>query len=130
MGMGYGSGYADVIQIEGIKSICQETFDNFIEAVNKHEENISEIASSFKHEDFEEVNEEIVEAYVKLQEDFSNKTELNLSINCHDSDSEGSNYDEVDGVFWGVHEMYVLSEAAKKLQELVKIERVHFVVFG
>lgn len=57
-------------------------------------------------------------------------TALGLAIYTHDSDAVGGRYDEVDGVYFAVDNLYRLSEPGREWQEKLNIERRFFVTYG
>jgi len=64
---------------------------------------------------------------------FYDHTGLSLYIGSHDSSEEGSCYDEVDGIFWGLDGVLVESESAKALKNLLGSDAyntVQYVTFG
>jgi len=130
MGMGYFSNHASVIEPEEIKKLCPETFNTFTDAVKKHEICIGEVAQQFKFDDFEDFDKEISDSYKAFQKDFKEKADLDISVDYHSCDDEGSRYDDIDGVFWRLDGVYVISEQAKRLKDKVDFNDVAYVVFG
>jgi hypothetical protein len=130
MGMGYFSNHATTIEPEDIRKLCSETFEAFTESIKKHEVDIGEVAQMFKFDDFEDFKKEIADNYKAFQKDFNEKTELKISIDYHACDDEGSRYDDLDGVFWRLDGVYVLSDAAKRLKDKATITDAAYVVFG
>ena len=73
-------------------------------------------------------DETVVKAYHKLQKAFKKATGLSLNLNYHDGENCGSSYDDVDGIYWSVDGVYVLSPAGKKYNKY--INRSFFTMFG
>jgi len=130
MGMGYGAGFADVIEEDEIKKLCPKEFYALRELVDKDDQTDwdSLARAGICCEIEGECGEEISKAYEKLCRAFKKKTGLSLSINFHDKQDEGDRYDEVDGPYWIVDGMYELTPAGRKMEG--KVQRRLFVHFG
>lgn len=140
MSMGYGAGYADVISEYKIKKVCLAEYRAFLKELKKWNVELEDFAKhlaqdlelSLDYADIDETNEitdKIKERYEALQTAFHKKSGgLHLDISFHNSDDNGSNYDEVNGAFFCVGGMYQLTPAGKKFERSVK--RKFFVTFG
>lgn len=78
--------------------------------------------------DFNTEWEEAKAAWDKVREAFAAKhPTLYVGVARHDSDSEGSRYDEIDGVFFELYGAYDVTEEAKKIQNhWSDVSYVHF----
>lgn len=139
--------FDDVIDEDFVKEICPDEFQALIEALNKSEDITMETlarASFFGNDiedelscscSFEEEDEtavktckdsiSIISAYVNLCNKFKSIVELELRLNYHKKEDRG---DEVDGYFWAVDGVYILSPAGEKYKD--KIERKCWTVWG
>ena len=111
MGMGYGANYADIISAEDVEKICPDEWKAFIAALETEEETVDSFAME-----------------AMCDERPEKKTQLEIGIGYHNSDDEGSRYDDVDGAYWWVSGMYELTEAGKKMEDIVR--RHFWVTFG
>ena len=133
MSFGAMCNYADSVEEEFVKEICPDEFKAFIDSCNAGDE-VSTVAMYLdRNSGWEEIDcvtdneeEEIRRLYAILQKVFKEKTGLDLFIRY--VDNGGSSYDDVDGVFWEVDNVYQLTEAAKKLEN--QIRRNHWITYG
>jgi hypothetical protein len=66
-----------------------------------------------------------------LTSDFEKKTEgVELYLSFHDSEAEGSRYDDVNGAFWCLGAIYQLTPQAKKLKKRVDFNEISYVQWG
>jgi hypothetical protein len=141
MSMGYGAAYADVITKKRIKRTCPTELAAFLrvikdagsslENVAQHLAQDTELDLSHIEDDKEAVKkqEAIHKTWRKLQRVFKRVSEgLALDIGYHNSEDEGSRYDEVDGAFFCVGGVYRLTPAGKRFRRSIK--RRFFVTFG
>jgi len=126
MGMGYGAGYADVINDEFVKKTCPDEIKKLEAVFISHFQDWESFAREAQYGEFE--NDEIKKAYLALTQTFDNKTGLELCIGFHDKEDEGDRYDDVNGSYWHVGGVYQLTEASKRCEQ--EIERKLFVTFG
>jgi len=127
MGMGYGAGYADVVSDEFVKKTCRKEFNALDKLITDNEDvDWDAFATDAQYDQFE--IEEIEEAFVKLTKAFKKATGLELGIGFHDMDDEGDRYDDVNGMYWWVDGVWVLSKAGKEHEK--HIDRKLFVTFG
>ena len=136
MGMGNYAQYADTIPDKFVRETCPEEIDILQEYLDKHDCDWGQLgdAGNFGNEDIEgelaltigdEGAAEICNAYYALCQKFKEKTGLELDARYHNKEDRG---DEVDGFFWSVDGVYVLSESGEKYKD--KIQRLFFTVFG
>ena len=83
----------------------------------------------------EQQQEWLNRAYVQLQQAFTQKTqvddsELELAIAYHDAEAEGSRYDDVDGIFWVVRGMVMMTPAGEQAAKLLDVSLQFYVLFG
>ena len=133
MGMGFAGAYAYVVKTETIKTICPDEYQAFVQAVEASEKDEFEIADTLQYENGENEIEDtdVAKAYIALCKAFDEETGLGLGIGYHDSEGLGDRYDEVDGIYWYLDGLYVLSEEAKEFAEMGHTwKKVSFVQFG
>ena len=128
MGIGYGANYADLIEQDELNKIVDGKVDKLIEVLD----NDLEIFAMDIQYDGDDLEEDLFfkaeKIYHEIQEDFQNKTGLELELSYHSQEDDGDRYDNVDGAYWQVYGMYELSEAGKKMQSVVS--RRFYVTFG
>jgi len=131
MGMGYGASFTETIEEKSVKATCPEEFKALMQAIKEAGvEDIDEFAHSVAWGD-EAEDLETGQCYKELCDAFKKKTGLWIGLGHHDSQSEGDRYDEVDGYFWAVDDVYEKTQAAKDFEALGhKIQRKFFVHFG
>lgn len=131
MGMGYGAGFAEVIDEDDIRKFCPKEFKELDEAIkhNKMDIDRNDLAMAGNEMNVHSLEcPEIKAAFDNLCEAFHKKTGLGLDIAYRDSESDGDRYDEVDGIYWHVDGMWQLTRAGKKMEK--HVERKFFVEFG
>lgn len=140
MSMGSMASFAEVFSEDKLKEICPEEYKDFINGLvdcyaNTNEEEeapevyLSWFVTEVKNEDIEDEDfEKLLGFFEKLQEAFNEKTGLDLDVEYHSSDDCGDCYDEVDGIFWTVGNVYKMTPEALALKD--SIERKFFVVWG
>jgi hypothetical protein len=133
MGMGAAPCHTQVITSEVIEQIVPVEYKRFIEACEKVEidldsnsecyalhclkdDEYQELRVDLDDECSEEAIKELIDAYNALLESFSEKTDMPININ-HTSEDSGGRYDDVDGVFWEIGNVYQLTPLAKQLKE-------------
>ena len=124
MSMGYGANYADVIEDKDVEAICPVAHRAFMVTLAANNTDLDDFACLLSGDD---APEEVIPAYNLLCEEFNAKTGLELMLEYHGSD-DGDRYDDVTGGFWSIWGMYELTEAGKKLDNLV--ERKFYVTYG
>jgi hypothetical protein len=146
MGMGYGANYADVVEEPFIASICKKEFDDFKNAFSEWETMEEEIEEEdlqdldflelFEYGEYHRVKDcsnvklsVLCKTYDILLKTFYEKTNgLSLYYRIHDKEDNGDRYDEVDGFFWEVSEVYKYTDAGEKYKEFIK--RCFYVTYG
>jgi hypothetical protein len=126
MGMGYAGAYADAVDEDWVKEVVPEEFTNFENALEK----ASVTLETFVLGSTDDWGDEVDQTYNDLLKKFEEVTGLELSVRYHDSESEGSRYDEVDGVFWAVDGVYytLYTKAGETYKD--RIKRVNYTIFG
>jgi hypothetical protein len=126
MGMGYGANFAEVIEQEDLEKLVPKELNEFLDVCDEDDTSFDEVAEGIQYDEYTSVK--VHKKYRKLRAAFKRKTKLTLELHYHNSDDQGSCYDDVSGVYWSVDGMYQLSPAGKKLSKMV--ERKFFVTFG
>lgn len=128
MGMGYAANKVDVVDYSTVSGYCPTEFKAFLESIGTFggENDLAYFARELSYSDCE--SPEIQEAYDKLCEAFKAATGLVLYIGFHGSDDDGDRYDEVDGVYWGLDNVWQRTPAAEKIKG--KIQSLGFVTLG
>ena len=81
----------------------------------------------------EDLQDKIQETWERLQKDFAKKTGLELDLGFHDADEEGDRYDDINGYFFSVGEIWQKTPAARRLEKKYgknSVDRKFFVTFG
>ena len=129
MGMGHAANYADVVEESTVKQACPKAFNVLMVAleISTIFDGLDDLAQATKcDEQFEEKHLE--DAFMKLRGEFEGRTGLPLDLSYHSSENEGGRYDDVDGHFWIVDNVYEMTKEAKKMED--KIERKFWCTFG
>lgn len=131
MSMGYGANYADVVSDKVVKKFCPKELKALEKALANDEE-INDLESLGQYLSWgEEIGDKIDVALNALCKSFQKKTGLILNIAFHDKEEAGDRYDEVNGAFWVVDNVYAKTPEAKKFEKAGnKIQRRFFVKFG
>ena len=133
MSMGYGSNSAHTITNVLLSKICPETLAEFDTRIQLDDGDCGYIYQLLSYDDMDDVPPKLLSAYEELQADFKRKTNLDLCMGYHDSESSGSCYDEVDGEFWCVYNVTQYTpDTHAFLNRYGKdaIELQYFVTFG
>jgi hypothetical protein len=130
MGMGYGANHADVIEVETLKKLLPKQYAALEKALELDGDyKTLEDYAALQPEDREKPDG-IHKAMRVLQLAFSAKFKgLELELLFHNQDDEGDRYDDVNGAFWHIYGLYVLSPGAKKLGAK-NFTRKFYVTFG
>lgn len=141
MSMGYGAGYADTISKKRIKRTCPLELAAFLQAIKDAGVSLEDVAQylamdsdlDLSHIEGDKkavkAQEAIHKTWRKLQRVFKRVSEgLVLCIGYHNSEDEGSQYDEVKGAFFCVGGVYRLTPAGKRFKR--SIRRRFYVTFG
>jgi hypothetical protein len=127
MSMGYGANYADIVSDKFVEEIVgKQLYKEYEEAVQGS--NDTDYPATQCVQECGDFLEPLKTIYDKVCDQFQKKTGLTLSLGFHDSDADGSGYDDVDGLFWEVEGVYTLTKAGKKYQN--EIKRAFYVTFG
>ena len=145
MSMGYGANYADVIKPETLGSVIgdKKLVNGFVKKFNEYE--LEEYESSY--ELVQTINgdapmdidtdraafKNLKKEWDKISSKFTEVTGLKIFVEYHDSENEGSRYDDVDGMYFCVGGLW---QPTKKFREFKKkfgdeaITRAFYVTFG
>jgi len=135
MGMGYASCQVDTIDEDFIEEQCPKEFQEFVNSFETCEDGSLELGSI---DDFARFvgNGEIDPKdkpgvpylkYLALCKAFKAKTDLEITLFYHDSES-GDRYDDFYGRAWQVDGVYQYTPAGEKYKD--KIKNQSFVTFG
>lgn len=142
MSSGYIACNVVTISNEGLEKICPETFRAFWNFLDENELDLRSVSDVLNdndrtllttdYEEIENEEEECIETLLNLwnalAEDFQSKTStLSLYADFHCID-DGDKYDDIDGFYFGVGNVYVKSEDAKKIETY--LSDASFVVYG
>lgn len=133
MGMGNYASYADTVEAEFVKEMCPIEFDDFLVALDENDISREDFAQALESDNLRNISsctegqaQNVEKAWVKLYDAFKEATGgLELGMGFHEANDRG---DEVDGYFFTVDGVYVLSPAGKKYND--KIIRKSWTVFG
>ena len=130
MGMGYAGACADIVSEDWVKEVAPEELANFKNALEKVDVDIEVFArdSQYGGSDNVDWGDEVDQTYDALVTKFKEVTGLDLDIEFHSTEEDGSRYDDVDGVFWTVDGVYQRTEAGEKHKD--RITRAFYVTFG
>lgn len=145
MSMGYGANFADVIKPEALGVVVgdKKLVDGFVKKFNGYElgdcESSEELAETLNGDDPMDIDTDraayknLKKKWEKISSKFKEVTGLELFVEYHDSENEGSCYDDVDGVYFCVGGLW---QPTKKYREFKKkfgneaITRAFYVTFG
>lgn len=134
MGMGHGSAYADTVADDFVKEICPQEHEAFFSFLKEKGISIEDVANynddlnQFVDFESEDDEEQFVRYQTDLTEMFEHRTGLSLWLNYHDSRNDGSRYDDIDGWFWCIGNVYDYTPAGEKYK--AQIKRANWVWFG
>lgn len=131
-----GFGYSAVCTWRASDELMNETVGEELALLkillNAHDLDMEDFYRACEDEDADpvsrDVTDQMVAIYERLREKFKAKTRLEVFINYHDCQRDGSRYDDVDGVFWELDGCEKLTPAARRLGR--KIFRASYVVGG
>lgn len=143
MGMGYSAAFADTVSEEIVKKLCPKEHEAFNKFLNESNVSLELFAQALRDggsiNDYlddgdtkisAEAEETIRKLYHSLRESFTNNSDgANLVLEYHDSDNNGDRYDDINGAFWMVEDVWELTPAGKLLAGL-GMKRDYYVVFG
>jgi hypothetical protein len=122
MGMGFGSCHADCIEGKTLAKLFPKEYKALTAALKKADMTLDGLAQNIQNLDAED-DSSCLEALGSLRKAFAKKFSnswsveengLSLELGFH---NQGDRYDEVNGAFWAISGLYVLSTAAKQLGE-------------
>tara|TARA_Y100000310_G_scaffold56232_1_gene51599 strand:+ start:30195 stop:30602 length:408 start_codon:yes stop_codon:yes gene_type:complete len=135
MGMGTYACHADTVKDEFVREVCPYEMAELQSQLDNAEldwyglaactDRIDEAEEELAMEISEERASLIIKAYDTLFQAFQKKTGLDLQLKYHDKEDRG---DEVDGHFWAVDGVYILSPAGEKYKD--EIERKFWTTWG
>ena len=141
MGMGYGANYVDVISLDALRKLIPDAVKKFQSAMDDAKMDfdtfcqiMQDAESGGDNPNYDSGQKMIARNAMKsLAAAFKKATKvgksgLTLWAQYHSQADEGDRYDDVDGGFFSVDEMYCLTPAGKKIHKMV--ERKFFVTFG
>jgi len=148
MGMGYGAGYADVVEESFIKKHNPSEFKAFMAAIERAHISLDEAAKAIEYDDQDLLCEsiqnvwegksnekeikglikEIDKAWTSLRRTFNRKTGLSLDMGFHDKDNEGDRYDDINGYYFCVGNVWIRTRPGQKYAR--NISRKMFVTYG
>ena len=150
MGMGYAACHAQVIDEENLKKVDPEIKELFklLEATIEDNENfdfneftrmcaycntLEDMLKELNGQD--DLPSDVVKVAWKIVDKitkaFKKKTKLDLYLDYHNSEEDGSRYDDVDGVIWIVGGCYIKSPAFKALEKRkIQVADVMWVNYG
>ena len=128
MGMGYSACRTELVTEDFVGEIAPDELENLKSALADEELDLSDFARDTQMDDAPDYGDAIHIAYDELVTKFNAETGLTLELDYHNSEDDGSRYDEVDGMFWTVGGVYTETPAGIKYRD--KIHRVGYVQYG
>ena len=132
MGMGHAANHVVRVHECLIKKLCRDEWKNLAANLAAFKVDgtgltMGDLALLYKRE--EEIPEEVREAFTGVCSAFKAKTGIDISIDYHDSENEGSRYDDIQGVYWyALDGVFIRTKAGDKYKEHLTEEG--FVTFG
>jgi len=137
MSMGYSANYADVIEEKEFEKFPKvwEALQTLKNELKKHNIPYDRFAQYIKYSesfitDDKEVEKQINVLYETVRREFMIYTNVSVNIDYHNSAEYGDKYDDVDGVFWWVSGIYMLTKEGAALTRKASINRCTWVTFG
>lgn len=134
MSTGYLCSKVTIITERKLVGLGLNEYVEFMKWFDEHDDYcISEFANAASYDNLdvwvkEDEQQEAVHLYKALKEAFKEATGLTLFIGYHSSDDNGDIYDDVDGLYWALGNVYRLTEEAEKVEDL--FEDAFFVTYG
>jgi len=132
MSQGTYANHADTVTTDFVKEHCGQVYIDFVEFLKNKDVELDAFAMEYDEwagrdlpaewEDFEEA---LTGWYEALMAKFKEQTGLELQVRYHTKEDKG---DEVDGAFWEVEGVYVLTPSGEKHKE--QIERKFWTTWG
>ena len=131
MGMGYSSNSVSIITVENMEKLLPRQMKKLNSILENNNEDISRTEFFMDFYEFEDT--EVMSAYKKLEKAFEKLTAvqeecLTIQPCFHDSNEYGDRYDDVNGEFFIVENVYQYTASAKNF--LSVIEDASWVTFG
>ena len=127
MGMGMSGAYADAIEDDKLKALFPKEHAGLLAACAAGKIGLGGLAEGLRDEEELPGPRNALDA---LRGAFGKRfSGLTLSLEYHDQENQGDRYDEVDGAYWAIDGLYVLSKGARKLGAK-NFERKFFVNYG
>ena len=131
---------ADVITVEEIKKLKIVSFDKLYDYMEElgieHDDEIADVfiygGDLTDKEISEEQYDKVLNMYEMFTKEFKARTGVGISMNHHNSQYDGSNYDEVDGIFYELHhqDIYRFTPQAEKLMDGLGFKIGQYVYWG
>jgi len=148
MGMGYAAGYADTVTETFVRNTAPSEFKAFMAAIERAHISLDDASKALEYNDQDllcesiqnvvegESNEkeikglikEINKAWTSLVLRFNRKTGLSLDMGFHDKDNEGDRYDDINGYYFCVGNVWTKTRPGQKYAH--NISRKLFVTYG
>ena len=130
MGMGHAASYADVIEENTLAKLLPVEYAAFEQALADGGSSLDDFASIQRGARRKECSVVSNKTFKALCDAFTRKFKgLSLELLYHNVEDDGSRYDGVDGAFWHVDGLWVMSPGAKMLGGK-NWERKFYVTFG
>ena len=117
-----------VIEKDKLKGFLKKPFQAFMKALDYEKMPFDDFCQAVQYETEDGLPMPIGEAWEALQKAFNKKTHLELGVDYHNSDDEGSCYDDVNGGFFTVAGVVHFTPAG--LRARGKITQAFWVQFG
>jgi hypothetical protein len=152
MGMGYGASSGWVAEPKWLESLQLDGWDTLQEYLANHDEEVLYTALERGYEEslaevlvddidnkqltddeldklIKEKIKELVAAWGRAREDFYSKTKLNLELCYHDSNADGSLYDDINGLVYLVSGVITATPPGRKQIDAGNISYASWVAF-
>lgn len=138
MGMGYNANFGIVIGSEEVSKVVPTEWKKMTDFMDEKDVTLDDLASSFQYSDFidnlsEQENDVLEQLFIDLKDAFVQKTQIELMLEYHNTEEEGSRYDEVEGAFFALSygDVFEYTPVANRLLNTgVKFDLKSWVVFG
>jgi hypothetical protein len=152
MGMGYGASSGWVAEAKWLESLQLDGWDTIQKYLANHDEETLYIALEYGDEEslaealvgdlddeqltddkldklIKEKIKELVAAWERVCKDFYYKTKLNLELYYHDSNSNGSSYDDINGLVYLVSGVTTVTLPGRKQIDAGNVSHASWVAF-
>lgn len=136
MSLGYMAAIATTVTEELIFKVCDAEMDSLIDYMETYGIDRHNLWECVELQDNEgdldpKIYDKLEQLYHDLQNEFNACTGLFLWIEYHDADNNGSCYDDVNGAFWCVGNVFTKTKHAKKFErEYGKLQQISFTRLG